>query len=52
MKYYIKSSKGYQQTEGMDQATVIRLLTELGATNIVFISEEEYSQYIQAHQRI
>jgi len=46
MKYYIVSSRGYQQTEGMDQDTVTRLLTELGATNIQFIDENTYNTAI------
>lgn len=32
MKLYILSSRGYQCTDGMDKDTVIKLLTDLGAT--------------------
>jgi hypothetical protein len=46
MKLYISSSRGYQSTEGMDQETVIRLLTELGGADIQFITEEEYNSAI------
>lgn len=48
MKYFILSSRGYQATEGMDQDTVIRLLTELGVTGIQFITEDEYNSVIAA----
>jgi len=34
----------------MDQATVIRLLTELGATDITFIDEATYIAAIEALQ--
>ena len=50
MKLYMQSSRGYQSTEGMDQATVIRLLTELGATDITFIDEATYQVAVQALQ--
>ena len=48
MKLYVKSSRGYQQTDGMDQDTVIRLLTELGAKDIIFVTEEDYNTAIVA----
>jgi hypothetical protein len=50
MKLYIKSSRGYQQTDGMDQDTVTRLLIELGATDITFIDEITYTAAIAALQ--
>jgi len=50
MKLYIQSSRGYQSTEGMDQATVTRLLVELGATDITFIDEATYQAAIAALQ--
>ena len=43
MKLYMQSSRGYQQTDGMDEDTVTRLLTELGATGITFIDEATYT---------
>ena len=50
MKLYTQSSRGYQSTDGMDQDTVTRLLTELGATGIQYITEEEYNTAIAAQQ--
>ena len=50
MKLYMQSSRGYQSTDGMDQDTVTRLLTELGATDITYIDEETYMTAIAAQQ--
>jgi hypothetical protein len=50
MKLYTRSSRGYQSTDGMDEATVTRLLAELGATAITFIDEVEYNTAIAALQ--
>lgn len=44
MEIFILSSRGYQKTIGMDQDTVIRLLQELGATEIRLITEADYNQ--------
>ena len=54
MKFYVKSTRNgsdsYSSHEGMDQDTVIRLLTELGATDIQFIDEDIYNTAIVALQ--
>jgi hypothetical protein len=50
MKLYMQSSRGYQSTDGMDQDTVTRLLTELGATDITYIDEATYNTAIAAQQ--
>jgi hypothetical protein len=46
MKYWVKSTRdgtdSYSIHEGMSQDTVTALLTELGATNIQFITEAEW----------
>lgn len=47
MTIFVKSlrngSESYSLHEGMTQETVMRLLSELGATNIEFIDEETFS---------
>ena len=50
MKLYMQSSRGYQSTDGMDEAIVTRLLTELGGTSIQFIDEATYMTAIAALQ--
>ena len=47
MKLYLQSTRGYQVTEGMDQATVERLLTDLGGADIQYIDEFTYNTAIQ-----
>lgn len=42
MRLFILSSRGYSTHDGMDQDTVFRLLTELGATDIKVISEADF----------
>jgi hypothetical protein len=50
MKLYMQSSRGYQETEGMDLATVTQLLADLGATGIQSIDEATYLAAVQASQ--
>lgn len=42
MKFFVYSSRGYSSYTGMDQDTIIGLLTELGAIDIQFITEQDY----------
>ncbi len=46
MKLFVKDQRNgglvYSSHDGMDEETVTRLLTELGATEIEFITEEDY----------
>lgn len=47
MKLFVKCQRNgsdwYASYQGHDQETVTRLLTELGATNIQFITEDEWT---------
>jgi len=46
-KYLRNGATTYSSHQGMDEDTVVRLLTELGCTDIVMISQDEYNQATQ-----
>lgn len=47
MELYVQSSRGFSSYAGMDQETIVRLLTELGVTDIMFIDQDTFDTNTQ-----